>query len=655
LSARRASPIPHAIAAGGPIAPSIPGLLDLWAETNGDPRIVIGVLDGPVDVQHPAFATAKLTVAALVASTVPDPAGAATRHATAVASLIFGGHHRSSPVAGIAPGCRGLIVPIFDDSTITEHNDRRSLPVCSQLDLARALLVAADHGVHIINVSAGEFIPAGVADPVLADAVAHCVHQGILIVAAAGNDGCECLHVPAVLDGVLAVGAMDEHGEPDKNSNWGPYDQKGLLVLGTDLVVANAGGGSLVVSGTSYAAAISSGIAGLLWSVASRFGRRPTGVHIREILLDSTVKCFDDALRCHRQLTGRLDLVKAREYARARENTMTDEFPMSQVSGLTMPAELKPLSLATDQSVASSVGDGPIASSGHQIVPSESCGCASCQAAAVTQPAGFVFALGEIGYDLVSEARRDSIQQHMEGNKPTPLDPAQLTSHLDKNPWEAASIVWTLSSDQTPLYALIPAGPFAAETYARLREFLADQLKGRVDRVSIPGRLSGRTRLFSGQMLPVIDPELRGMYSWTTDALLASLQSSPVGSTATATQSSANNQKVQAVRDFLERVYHELRNLGISSQDRAINYAATNAFQIQFVYESTLKDAMALDSVDVEKSTICRPGSDCWDVKLAFFYPERQVQTVRKMYRFTVDVSDIVPVTVGPVRSWFVR
>jgi len=26
-----------------------------------------------------------------------------------------------------------------------------------------------------------------------------------------------------------------------------------------------------------------------------------------------------------------------------------------------------------------------------------------------------------------------------------------------------------------------------------------------------------------------------------------------------------------------------------------------------------------------------------------------------KVYRFTVDVSDVVPVTVGPVRSWFVR
>ncbi len=64
---------------------------------------------------------------------------------------------------------------------------------------------------------------------------------------------------------------------------------------------------------------------------------------------------------------------------------------------------------------------------------------------------------------------------------------------------------------------------------------------------------------------------------------------------------------------------------------------------------------MELDSIDVERSQLCRPDSDCWDVKLTFFYPERPVQTLRKVYRFTVDVSDVVPVMVSPVRSWSVR
>jgi len=43
----------------------------------------------------------------------------------------------------------------------------------------------------------------------------------------------------------------------------------------------------------------------------------------------------------------------------------------------------------------------------------------------------------------------------------------------------------------------------------------------------------------------------------------------------------------------------------------------------------------------------------CAALEVCFLYPERQVQTVRKVYRFTVDVSDIVPVAFGPMRSWF--
>ena len=33
------------------------------------------------------------------------------------------------------------------------------------------------------------------------------------------------------------------------------------------------------------------------------------------------------------------------------------------------------------------------------------------------------------------------------------------------------------------------------------------------------------------------------------------------------------------ILNFLNRVYYELRNLGIAPQERAINFAATNAFQ----------------------------------------------------------------------------
>jgi hypothetical protein len=64
---------------------------------------------------------------------------------------------------------------------------------------------------------------------------------------------------------------------------------------------------------------------------------------------------------------------------------------------------------------------------------------------------------------------------------------------------------------------------------------------------------------------------------------------------------------------------------------------------------------MELDTIDVDPSPLCPPGSDCWDVKLTFFFPERPTNTARRVYRFTVDVADIVPATIGPMRSWSIR
>jgi hypothetical protein len=73
---------------------------------------------------------------------------------------------------------------------------------------------------------------------------------------------------------------------------------------------------------------------------------------------------------------------------------------------------------------------------------------------------------------------------------------------------------------------------------------------------------------------------------------------------------------------FLNRIYYDLRNLGTTSQDRALNFAATNAFQAASTFAEAVATEMELDSITVEKSPFCRLDSDCWDVKLKFFDPE---------------------------------
>jgi cyanobactin maturation PatA/PatG family protease len=571
----------------------------------------------------------------------------------------------------MAPGCRGLIVPIFGDAKF--RLGHLFQPACSQLELARAILLAVERGAFIINVSAGQYGPGARAEPVLANAVARAIQRGVMVVAAAGNDGCECAHVPAALPGVLAVGAMDQLGRPLERSNWGgAYRSKGLLAHGAGLLAAHAGGDRIVVAGTSFATAIVSGAAALLRSLTLSRGRDMPAARLRKILLDSALKCRDDPILCRRHLAGRLDLLRAVRLLQSEEVGMSDEFPLispaapdgggSIASGATAPLAgadrlvapgVEP-SLALGSPAASPPVSGPVHAG--SIVPAEGCGCALCQAkATAASTGGLVFALGQIACDLISEARRDSILQHMRGPSANPWDPSQMLAYLKDSPWEAASITWTLTSDQTPLYAIAPTGPFAARGYELLRQFLEEQLRNDIEMVSIAGRLGGRARLFNGQVVPVVIPELRGLYSWSTGALVKAAAGEPPPDSAPAERREAFARKVAAVHGFLQKIYYELRNLGVTGEERAMNYAATNAFEVEKVFAAAQKDAMELDTVAVEHSPICRPDSDCWDVKILFFYPERPVQTVRKVFRFTVDVSDVVPVTVGPMRSWFMR
>src|SRR4029078_1301960 len=139
---------------------SLAGLSELWEQTQGDPQVPVAVLEGPVDTGHPCLERAAITQLDFVGS---GPAnGPAEEHGTHTASIIFGQH--DSPLKGIAPLCRGLVIPIFRNSPTG------TVAPCSQTDLARAIRAATNAGAHVINVSAGQFASCGVAHPMLAEA-----------------------------------------------------------------------------------------------------------------------------------------------------------------------------------------------------------------------------------------------------------------------------------------------------------------------------------------------------------------------------------------------------------------------------------------------------------------------------------------------------
>jgi hypothetical protein len=140
----------------------------------------------------------------------------------------------------------------------------------------------------------------------------------------------------------------------------------------------------------------------------------------------------------------------------------------------------------------------------------------------------------------------------------------------------------------------------------------------------------------------------RGAYGWKNNTLVQQA----ADAVSTRTDSKADSATIaENLRSFLDRVYYDMRNLGVLSSDRALNFAATNAFQAATVFAEALGAGMQLEAVDSEPSPFARADADAWDVKLKFFDPDN-TRRARKVYRFTVDVSDLMPVTLGEVRSW---
>jgi len=636
---------------------ALSGLQSLSSKTLGDPRICIAVLDGSVDQSHPCFEGANLTQLQTLVSGFAK-SGSAAQHGTHVTSIIFG--QPSSFVPGIAPGCRGLIVPVFADG------QEESLAPCSQLDLARAITQAVQQGANVINISGGQLAASAESDPLLANAVRLCRENNVLIVAAAGNDGCDCLHVPAALESVLAVGAMDTQGNPIGFSNWGEaYQSQGILALGENILGAVPGGGTVAKTGTSFATPIVSGIVALLLSIQVQRGEQPDPHAIHDAILQSALSCNlskgSDSRRClvgSLNTSGAYALITKGELKPMTNHTLKEFMMQPTEAGnaiaQSQPSEVLEFELKQPMPQSSAIGVQAAEANGSTSVPTSMSlkenpmmitnsnqtdtlvtpsECTSCSGGGQTQ---LVYALGELDYDFGTEARRDSFTQAM----PAGMD---LLDYLEQNPFEAQSLIWTLNLDATPIYAIVPSGSYASVTYERLRSFLRDE---NIERVSIPGYLAGRVRLLSGETVPTIIPEVRGMYGWSVAALIENLrQAYPAGP--------SEEDYSNKIREYLERIYYEFRNLGVTPQERALNFSATNAFQIADVMSTGTAADVGLDTITVEKSPICRADSDCYDVKLQFFNLQDS-RRAGKVYRFTVDVSEAIPVSIGRVRSWSV-
>lgn len=218
-----------------------------WDTTVGDPDTVIAVIDSGVDLQHPDLA-GKLVAGWDFGENDPDPSDN-QGHGTRCAGIAGAATNNGLGIAGSGFNC--MIMPLKASNAQAQLT---TWAVCRSLWYA-----AYRRSVKVVSMSFGSTTP----NPYLQLTVANCSYWALLV-AAAGNDGNTVPTYPASLPGVLSVGGSNQNDGRHPGSNFGPWVR--VAAPGVGILATERGGGYSTVTGTSYAAPLVAGIAGLKFS-----------------------------------------------------------------------------------------------------------------------------------------------------------------------------------------------------------------------------------------------------------------------------------------------------------------------------------------------------------------------------------------------------
>jgi subtilisin family serine protease len=219
------------------------------APARGGP-LHVGLIDSGVDARHPAL------VDAIVQRHGCDDGAHPAAHGTAVASLMIG---QAAPFRSALPRATLYAGDAYCDA-----------PTGGSVEaIARELAWLARMQVAVVNISL-----VGPSNQILQRVIAHAVAQGMLIVAAVGNDGPAAPPLyPASWPGVVGVGAVDGRLRLLPEGARGP--QVMFVAPGADMAAAaNGESGFVPVRGTSFAAPFVAGLLAATYQTASPEGAR---------------------------------------------------------------------------------------------------------------------------------------------------------------------------------------------------------------------------------------------------------------------------------------------------------------------------------------------------------------------------------------------
>jgi subtilisin family serine protease len=235
-------------------------LQHLMERTSGKPEIVIGLIDGPVAMNHPDLVSDKIReIPGRLAGACAN--GAACMHGTFVAGILCG--NRNSPAPAICPDCTLLLRPIFAETTLRNEQ----MPSATPEELGTAIIECIDGGARLMNLSLALAQPSSKGQRALEEALDYAAGRGVIAVAAAGNHGTVGSSAITRHPWVIPVVACDLRGRPMSLSNLGSsIGRRGLSAPGDNITSLGVDGKTLTFGGTSAAAPFVTGATALLWS-----------------------------------------------------------------------------------------------------------------------------------------------------------------------------------------------------------------------------------------------------------------------------------------------------------------------------------------------------------------------------------------------------
>jgi len=208
-----------------------------WSIARGGQPIVVAVLDTGIDKDNRELASKVVAQVNFTGSPTSD-------------DLYGHGTHMAGIIAAIAPGCQLMNVKVADDTGR-----------CEASAVARGIVWAVNQGAEVINMSL-----CVESSPYLEEAVSYAWSHGVLVVAAAGNEGRSTPSYPAYYSDCLAVAAISENDSLAVLSNRG--DWVDVAAPGSEIYSTLPDNQFGYRTGTSPAASHVSGVAALVFTVA---------------------------------------------------------------------------------------------------------------------------------------------------------------------------------------------------------------------------------------------------------------------------------------------------------------------------------------------------------------------------------------------------